>query len=176
MVIWSKTNNTGLRQNTLYIQIYTSIDSTETTVEKGDINHDATLTEYLNTLNPPSLPPHELRLRKYAVIMLIRNLSISAGLCNETRLLVLEFSSNVLWCEFLRGSRAGEIAYLNRITLHCENSYPSSFKRRQFPVKVAFAMTINKSQGQTFDRNGIDLRKDVFNHGQLYVAFSTVRS
>jgi len=37
-------------------------------------------------------------------------------------------------------------------------------------------MTINKSQGQTFDRVGIDLRKDVFNHGQLYVAFSRVRS
>lgn len=43
-------------------------------------------------------------------------------------------------------------------------------------------MTINKSQGQTFDRVGIDnsrkdiLRKDIFNHGQLYIAFSRVRS
>lgn len=37
-------------------------------------------------------------------------------------------------------------------------------------------MTINKSQGQTFDKIAIDLRKDVFNHGQLYVAFSRVRS
>jgi len=37
-------------------------------------------------------------------------------------------------------------------------------------------MTISKSQGQTFDKVGIDLRKDVFNHGQLYVAFSRVRS
>jgi len=36
-------------------------------------------------------------------------------------------------------------------------------------------MTINKSQGQTFDKVGIDLCKDVFNHGQLYVAFSRVR-
>ena len=37
-------------------------------------------------------------------------------------------------------------------------------------------MTINKSQGQTFDKIAIDLRKDVFNYGQLYVAFSRVRS
>ncbi|XP_018394982.1 PREDICTED: uncharacterized protein LOC108773590, partial [Cyphomyrmex costatus] len=43
-------------------------------------------------------------------------------------------------------------------------------------ILTAFAMTINKSQGQTFDRVGIDLRKDVFNHGQLYVAFSRIRS
>ncbi|KYM98545.1 ATP-dependent DNA helicase PIF1 [Cyphomyrmex costatus] len=48
--------------------------------------------------------------------------------------------------------------------------------RRQFPIKLAFAMTINKSQGQTFEKVGIDLRRDVFNHGQLYVAFSRVRS
>ncbi|XP_043283139.1 uncharacterized protein [Venturia canescens] len=62
------------------------------------------------------------------------------------------------------------------ITLYCEDVYPFAFKRRQFPIKLAFAMTINKSQGQTFDRIGIDLRKNVFNHGQLYVAFSRVRS
>ena len=37
-------------------------------------------------------------------------------------------------------------------------------------------MTINKSQGKTFDLIGIDLRRDVFNHGQLYVAVSRVRS
>ena len=37
-------------------------------------------------------------------------------------------------------------------------------------------MTINKSQGQTFDNIIIDLRRDVFNHGQLYVAMSRVRS
>ncbi|KYM94744.1 ATP-dependent DNA helicase PIF1, partial [Cyphomyrmex costatus] len=53
---------------------------------------------------------------------------------------------------------------------------PFTFKRRQFPIKLAFAMTINKSQGQTFDKIRVDLRKDVFNHGQLYVAFSRVRS
>ena len=37
-------------------------------------------------------------------------------------------------------------------------------------------MIINKSQGQTFENVGIDLRKDFFNHGQLYVALFRVRS
>ena len=37
-------------------------------------------------------------------------------------------------------------------------------------------MTINKSQGQTFENVGIDLRKDFLNHGQLYVALSRVSS
>ena len=62
------------------------------------------------------------------------------------------------------------------MTILCENTYPFNFKRRQFPVKYAFVMTINKSQGQTLDKIGIDLRKEVFNHGQFYVAISRVRS
>lgn len=37
-------------------------------------------------------------------------------------------------------------------------------------------MTIDKSQGQTLKKIGIDLRRDVFNHGQLYIAMSRVRS
>ena len=39
--------------------------------------------------------------------------------------------------------------------------------RRQFPVRAAFAMTINKSQAQTLERAGICLDEPVFTHGQL---------
>lgn len=46
----------------------------------------------------------------------------------------------------------------------------------QFPVNLAFAMTINKSQGQSFANVGVDLRKPCFTHGQLYVALSRARS
>ncbi|KIK19435.1 hypothetical protein PISMIDRAFT_107531, partial [Pisolithus microcarpus 441] len=42
--------------------------------------------------------------------------------------------------------------------------------QRQFPVHLAYAMTINKSQGQSVKNVGIDLRSEVFSHGQLYVA------
>ncbi|KAG5543980.1 hypothetical protein RHGRI_016660 [Rhododendron griersonianum] len=44
--------------------------------------------------------------------------------------------------------------------------------RRQFPVRLAYAMTINKSQGQSVKFVGVDLRTPVFSHGQLYVALS----
>lgn len=156
-------------------RVYTSVNIFETTKDNKDI-YETIPIEYLNSLNPTCFPPHELCLRKYTIIMLIRNLSISEGLCNGTRLLVLGLESNLLRCEILTGNKIWEIVFLNRITLYCENIYPFTFKRRQFPVKLAFAMTINKSQGQTFEKITIDLRKDVFNHGQLYVAFSRVRS
>ncbi|XP_043467912.1 uncharacterized protein LOC122502086 [Leptopilina heterotoma] len=156
-------------------KIYTSVDSTENCNDNGAIT-EALLPEYLNTLSPTSLPPHELCLRKYSIIMLIRNLSINEGLCNGTRLLILDLGKHLLKCEILTGDKSGEVVFLNRITLYCENEYPFSFKRRQFPIKLAFAMTINKAQGQTFEKIAVDLRKDVFTHGQGYVAYSRVKS
>ncbi|XP_058810633.1 uncharacterized protein LOC131675610 [Phymastichus coffea] len=154
-------------------RIYTAVDSV--VHNNGEID-DVILPEHLNHLNPPSLPHHELRLGKNCIIILIRNISINEGLCNGTRLQIIDLSNHIIKCTILTGDRANQIVFLNRITLYSENDYPFTFKRRQFPVKLAFAMTINKAQGQTFKNTGIDLRKDVFHHGQLYVAMSRVRS
>ncbi|XP_074099261.1 uncharacterized protein LOC141527592 [Cotesia typhae] len=63
-------------------KVYTSIDTLETFESKNQ-NREVILTEYLNTLSPSCLPLHLLRLRQYTIVILIRNLNIQEGLCNE---------------------------------------------------------------------------------------------
>ena len=73
------------------------------------------------------------------------------------------------------GSHAGEVVKINRIKLSPdEGIFPFEWSRLQFPVRVSFAMSINKAQGQTLTRVGIFLEKPCFSHGQLYVAASRV--
>lgn len=57
-----------------------------------------------------------------------------------------------------------------------DEKLPIPFKRTQFPIRLCFAMTINKAQGRTLDFVGIYLCEPVFSHGQLYVALSSAKA
>ena len=72
----------------------------------------------------------------------------------------------------ITGHHAGPLAFIPRITLTHSQGLSFEFRHRQFPVHLAFAMTINKSQGQSLGTVGMDLRQPVFAHGQLYMALS----
>ena len=86
-------------------------------------------------------------------------------------------SSRVLGVRLLTGEHAGKTTFIPRLSLTPSHTQvPFEFCRRQFPVKVCFAMSINKSQGQSVTHVGLDLRNAVFTHGQFYVAVSRVTS
>jgi hypothetical protein len=53
-----------------------------------------------------------------------------------------------------------------------DTDFPVPFKRLQFPVLLAYYLTLNRAQGQSLDRAGIYLPKSVFSHGHLYVGCS----
>ena len=134
--------------------------------------------EYLNSLIVPGLPPHHLRIKPGMPVMLLRNISPAQGLCNGTRLLVVAVhGGRLLEATVACGSEAGRRVFIPRLPLQPpDDVFPFEWTRRQFPVRPAFAMTINKSQGQTLRRVAVFLRDPVFGHGQLYVAASRVGS
>ncbi|GAN11433.1 ATP-dependent helicase RRM3-like [Mucor ambiguus] len=129
--------------------------------------------EYLNCIESGSLPSHSLTLKVGCPIMLLRNLDPSSGLCNGTRLVVKSLLRNIIEATIQTGPSIGSVVCIPRIELISPDSDSVQFRRRQFPVRTAFAMTINKAQGQTLDSIGLYLPKPVFSHGQLYVLSCT---
>ena len=126
--------------------------------------------EFLETLNPTGVPPHLLTLKEKCPVMLMRNLD-PPRLCNGTRLQIMKLHDHVLEAIIISGDYKGEEVFIPRIPL-CPTGYGFDFKRTQFPVRVSFAMTINKSQGQTLKNVGLFLETEPFSHGQFYVAVS----
>lgn len=146
---------------------YKSID--RVTDENQAVNYPI---EFLNSLEPSGMPQHILKLKLGVPLMIIRNID-PPKLCNGTRVVVKSLMQNVIEATIMNGKYSGEDILIPRIPIICTD-LAFEFKRFQFPVRLAFTMSINKAQGQTLNTVGIDLTQPCFTHGQLYVACSRV--
>ena len=95
------------------------------------------------------LLPHKLRFNIGATVMLIRNISIEHGLCNGTRLKIVNLWDSNIETKIISGDLFGSIIFIRQITLNTTeySKLPFVLIRKQFPIILAFATTINKSQG-----------------------------
>jgi hypothetical protein len=125
--------------------------------------------------------PEVLRLKVGAQVIFCRN-NPNSGYMNGTIAKVSALEEDKI---LVRLENGGEIevhkvswenveSKYNRDTRKMESTIIGSFT--QYPIKLAWAITIHKSQGMTFDRMHFDLSRGTFQAGQAYVAISRMRS
>ena len=107
--------------------------------------------------------------------MLMRNLDPNKGHCNGTKYIILNLHDSIIEAVIATGSFAGNRIFIPRIPMMpSDTTLPFQLTRKQFPVRPCFAITANKSQGQTLKKVGVFLDKPFFGHGQKYVSESRV--
>ncbi|XP_019158425.1 PREDICTED: uncharacterized protein LOC109155147 [Ipomoea nil] len=154
---------------------YFSCDTVCKADSDNGILRDVHTPEFLNGLRCSGIPNHALTLKVGSPVMLLRNIDHSLGLCNGTRLVITRLSEHVIEAKIMTGDNAGSSVLVPRMSMTpSETRLPFKFQRKQFPLMLSYAMTINKSQGQRLSHVGLLLKKPVFVHGQLYVAASRV--
>ena len=103
----------------------------------------------------PGLPPHKTQLKVGSVIIKLRNLN-QRKLCNGTRFAVKKIMKNLIEATIIIGKFKGANVLISGIPL-MPTDFAFEFKRVQFPLRLAFAMSNNKSQGQSLEVCGINL-------------------
>ncbi len=128
---------------------------------------------------------YKLELKKDAQVMLLRN-DPEKRFVNGTLALIETLEEEKVFVKVQRADNHVDIFELPRMTWEInkysfeegseliKTEFVGSFT--QFPIRLAWAVTIHKSQGQTYDRVAIDLGRGAFEHGQAYVAMSRCRT
>ena len=131
--------------------------------EKGDLSEQwlcrqgvSLLIELLNSNMPGGFLDFNFELKVCCPVMLLRKLL--SGLVNRTRVLVRRLHAKVLECEVFTGTSYGQVVFIPRIPMvDRSGEFPWTMTRVQFPVRVCFAMTFHKGQGQSLSKVGLNI-------------------
>ena len=133
-------------------------------------------TDVLNRFSDAQAPGHDLALKVDDICILMRKVEKSR-LANNTRCQILHISPHLIRIKSLDNDNpiyANIPRFRFKVKLPYGKSY--SMMRTQFPLRLAYAMTMNRSQGQEFKKVLVDLSVHAFSHGHLYVAISRIRN
>ena len=126
----------------------------------------------LNKINKDCPAKDKLLLAINAQVILIKNINIDKGLVNGSRGIITDISESFITVKFLNSKE--EQIYISEWTIK-EGKY--RITKLQFPLKLAYALTIHKSQGTTIDFVETDISNNaIFEYGQVYTVLSRCKS
>ncbi|GJZ22695.1 ATP-dependent DNA helicase PIF1-like protein [Tanacetum coccineum] len=157
--------------------VYLSCDSVDKIKRNTAIDQSIFSPEFINGLKFSGVPNHRLAIKVGVPVMLLRNINLPNGLCNGTRLQVLKLTRNSISTQINKGTHFGKKVIIPRLRIiPSDKRLPLKIVRKQFPLSISFAMTINKSQGQSLSKVGLYSPRPIFIHGHLYIVVSRVTS
>jgi hypothetical protein len=129
----------------------------------------------MNTYCENGAPPHKLLLKIDDICILLRNVDVKIGLTSNKRVRILNIQPHRIQICTIEDQPI--YATLCRFKFELKLPYGNSLimQRCQFPLRLAYSLSYNKAQGQTFNKLGLDITQDSFAHGHLYVALSRIR-
>jgi hypothetical protein len=154
---------------------YLSYDKLGEVDDPRDVISSMLSEEILNEANCKGSPPHALKLAVNDICYLLYNLSRKDRLAKNTRVRILslrQYCIRVQTCE-----ENPTCHWIPRIRFKFPLRWGEAYQltRTQFPLRLAYAVTVNKSQGQEYDQVLFDVTEQPFSHGQMYVALSRIR-
>jgi hypothetical protein len=142
------------------------------------LDHPHASPDFLSLINHNGVPSHELQLKEGCICSMMRNMSIRKGLVKNARLIVEHLHDRYIQVRVIdnRTGVLGEPQCIPRIRFQFSPPHSSwTVHRIQYPLRLAYSTTFNGCSGLTLDKAVLDLRTEVFAHGQLYTALSRVR-
>ena len=132
--------------------------------------------EVLNGYTNTQVPNHVLKLKKGDVCLIMRPMK-AYDLASNARVIIMGISENFKMVKVKTLDAHPRIVYVPRMrfNFHLRSKSSYTMSRVQFPLRLCYAMSVNKSQGQSFDQVLLDATTPNFSHGHLYVALSRLR-
>jgi len=164
-------------EDTINCLTYLSSDVLNAVDDPRDVISNMLSSEMLNTFNSEKAPPHILKLCVGDICYLMRTLGRKTKLATNQRVRILELRQFSIKVQTIEANNSpGEVHFLPRIRFRFTLPYGQSYEitRTQFPLRLAYAVSINKSQGQQYEHILFDTTHQAFTHGHLYVALSRI--
>jgi len=141
--------------------------------ENLDLKIDKSVIDHIScNYDDSSIYISSLQLAVNAQVMLTKNLDVENGLVNGSRGIIVGFNDDNPIVRFING----RIEEIKLHTWNFDNNYFCKIKKKQYPLKLAWAISIHKSQGTTLDFVEISIGSSVFQYGQSYVALSRAKN